>query len=488
MYQFKITAILLFFAVNISPAAKPQAQYQVLPDKFDDFQNKKSWWQFHRDGTAAQDDSSIVVNNGFLYVRLKSPSDRFECNTGISEPQNIYGNGVKWLSVEIRLKLLTAMYPGSRGWGFWKMARDGKAGSLAWFMEQMAPGDKERTWSLTGTVFGKNRSVKPVTLSRNKWHIYKIERDLHNKNTIYYIDGREFFRTPGLVPAGKLSFHLWIDNQVYSSSQGISRRAWDGLSALVVDYVRIRTERSGQQHYNYQWPVLLHEKMHLIGNGGENQVLADLSFNAPNPGKALILITARTENGGRHDEPDKLKVMLNGEDHGWLFDGNRTGSASDCLFIESELRAGIQNLKIIGSGTPVLSGVTVIAADDNNLLINNTPELNTGNDRNAFIAGNYSFRSNGGAVTIFLSGAAGESPEWNHIDAAARNDDHDDDLKLMISDRDFGWQNETALYGNRLFGSNDILLIQTVLPAGMHNLKLITNNTPTVHRIIVCGN
>lgn len=483
MHQFKITAILLFFAVNMSPA-----QYRILPDKFDDFQNKKSWWQFHRDGSAAQDDSSIVINDGFLYIRLKSPPDHLECNTGISEPQNIYGNGVKWLSAEVRLKLLSAMYPGSRGWGFWKMARDGKAGSLAWFMEQMAPGDEKRTWSLAGTVFGKKRSVKPVELNQDEWHIYKIERDLYNKNTIYYIDGREFFRTSGLVPAGKLSFHLWIDNQVYSSSRGISRQAWDGMSALVVDYVRIRTERSGQPHYNYQWPVLLHEKMRWIGNGGENQILADLSFNAPKPGKALILITARTEKDSPHDRPDKLKVLLNGEDHGWLFDGNQATGSGYCLFVERELSAGLQRLQIIGSGTPVLEGITVIAAEDSNLLINDTPELDSGNNLSANVSGNYNFRSNSGLVTIFLSGAADESPEWNHTDAAARNDDHDDDLKIMINDRDFGWQNENALYGNRLFGSSDVLLIQTELPAGTHHLKLITNNTPVVHRILVCGN
>lgn len=215
------------------------AQGSLIPLKWDEFDSHKDWWAWHRDGSAASDSDAIRLEKGCLILSLSNPSSEYECNVGISDEQNIYGKKQKILKVEIRLKVLTAMKPGSRGWGFWKAARNGKASSLAWFMEQFMPGQKKLSWRKAGSLSHKKRSLKNIDFDLHDWHIYSIERDIPAKTVRYYVDGKLWFWTPDIYSQERMSFHLWIDNQVYSRKKGIQKTSWQGRSAIVVDYVHI---------------------------------------------------------------------------------------------------------------------------------------------------------------------------------------------------------------------------------------------------------
>ena len=80
--------------------ASLKSQSQILSVKFDDFNQIHGWWDYHRDGTAAQDELAIVNGKGYLRISLKNPVQNLECNVGISEFQNIYGKSVKKLVTE----------------------------------------------------------------------------------------------------------------------------------------------------------------------------------------------------------------------------------------------------------------------------------------------------------------------------------------------------------------------------------------------------
>ncbi len=230
----RLKLCLLFFLPILATA-----QASLIPLKWDEFDSQKEWWAWHKDGTAARDSGAVQIENGHLILSLRNPVAEYECNVGISDEQNIYGKQYKILRAEMRLKVLNKMKPGSRGWGFWKAAKNGKASSLAWFMEQLLIGQDKLSWRKAGSLSHKKRAMKNIDVHVQEWHIYTIERDIPMKTVRYFIDGKLWFQTPGIAPQERMSFHLWIDNQVYSSKKGIRRTSWQGESALLVDYVRI---------------------------------------------------------------------------------------------------------------------------------------------------------------------------------------------------------------------------------------------------------
>ncbi len=238
----KTTLFLLLFIPFMAVS-----QRTLIPLKWDEFDSQKDWWAWHKDGSAGSDADAIRIENGCLIISLRNPAAEYECNVGLSDEQNIYGKKHKILRVETRLKVLNEMIPGSRGWGFWKAARNGKASSLAWFMEQLMPGQKKLSWRKAGSLSHKKRAMKNIDFNVQDWHVYTIERDIPAKTVRYYVDGNLWFQTPGIVPKERMSFHLWVDNQVYSK-KGIRRVSWQGSSAILVDYVHISgTASSGSR-------------------------------------------------------------------------------------------------------------------------------------------------------------------------------------------------------------------------------------------------
>lgn len=463
------------------------AQNPILPVKRDDFISRKGWWEYHRDGTAFGDVNAIQSGKGYLMLRLVDPIEAQECNVGISEQQNIYGKQIKRLVVEARLKVLSEMQPGSRGWGFWKSAKSGVATSLAWFMEQFAGGQRGLSWKLIGVVDKKQRLVQNLDIDFAQWHVYRIERDLVARSTSFFVDDRLLFSTPGIAPHEKLSFHLWIDNQVYSQTNGIQRKSWRGQSALVADFVQITTEPVQRKPNPAGGSVVLHEVVDRFGKGGNDQSLANFRFHSPG-GKTLILATARAESCEQWDEPDQLSLELDRQPEEMIWDGRTLQGASRCLLLEKELTTGAHEIDFRSSITPLLSHVTVIGMEQTDLLINEELNSAPAEDKGNYLWKEYIFQTSGGEVIIYLSGSADEPVGWNHSRSVlTANDPNDDELILLMDGNPFPIDQSSVLRGDELFGDNGVLLLQKDLPAGSHKLQLLVNHQPTIYRLLVFG-
>ncbi|MFZ1291101.1 MAG: T9SS type A sorting domain-containing protein [Melioribacteraceae bacterium] len=61
----------------------------------------------------------------------------------------------------------------------------------------------------------------------------------------------------------------------------------------------------------------------------------------------------------------------------------------------------------------------------------------------------------------------------------------DDDLKIVIDDIDYGWNNQNSINGNFLNGNSSAISIPVNLSSGNHTLKIYTDETPFVSDIII---
>ena len=355
---FLILAVLpLLFALTSFTASRKQF---VPSFKRDDFNRRHDWWQYHRDGSAAGDAQAIVNGKGYLRIRLKNPVSDKECNVGISDFQNIYGKRFSYLSMEARVRLLTPMQPGSRGWGFWKSRKKAKSHTLAWFMQQKDPQEPKLSWSMVGTIAGKQRRVTvwPVDTA---WHVYRIERDLALRRTRYWIDDSLVLETPGLAPGERLSFHLWIDNQVYSR-RGVKRTGWSGSSALVADYVQISTQRHfpASAPEQMHWPVALYRAFNRIVHGKGTYSVGTFPFRTIGD-TVRVILTARAENLMPFVNPVCLRAFLDGREVKALaFDGRRDRGTDESRVAVVPLHAGGHTLKLTGQSTPLLYDVLIV--------------------------------------------------------------------------------------------------------------------------------
>ncbi len=89
---------------------------------------------------------------------------------------------------------------------------------------------------------------------------------------------------------------------------------------------------------------------------------------------------------------------------------------------------------------------------------------------------NYPFNTptNGDAL-IYLNGSA----ESYH------NSDEDDDLKIVLDNFDFGWDNENSLNGDVLNGNGTALSLPVKVNSGNHSLEIHTDITPFLSDVIV---
>jgi hypothetical protein len=455
----------------------------ILSVKIDDFTSEKSWWEYHRDGTVKNDPDAIINGKGYLKIRLLKPQDNMECNVGISEPQPIYPKKIKILTTEIRIKLLTDMKQGSRGWGFWKTAKMGRADNVAWFMEQYLAGKPKFSWSRFGTIHKRKIDLKDIQIKKNVWHTYKIVRDLNAKQTDYFIDGQLSHTSRGIAPTGRMAFHLWIDNQVYSRSKGIQRMAWQGISEMVVDYVSIYSGYSPSKSFPVDGGIKLFEKPLLFGSGEKGEEL--LNETVPlSPGKTVVLMSVVAEKYAAFDNPDKL-ILKATDENGKVYaktqwDGQKKNPLNKVLIFDTESEQ--IELKTVGDNTPFISDLVVFNSPTGKVLINDDVNAKPIADG---LWKTYSFTSDGSPVDFYLSGVAMESPGWNHIKKSSHNEKTDDDLKIEIDGQDFGWNSEYSFDGNRQFGLADVIVLRQRLAAGRHTLKVFVENKPLLNRVFI---
>lgn len=434
----------------------PLLAQQVLPLKVDDFNYERSWWFYHRDGSVAADKGAIENGRGFLKIRLKNPVNSEECNVGISDAQPLYSKHQRYLEMEARIKLLNPMQAGSRGWGFWKTARNGKADYLAWFMQQYLPGHKDFSWSRVGTISKRQASFQPVSLEENRWHTYRVVRDLDMKETRYFVDGEPVTAPARLAPSGRMAFHLWIDNQVYSRSRGIQRQGWQGESAMLVDYVTIRSERYQPDDGKY-FPLYRHiYKEHLW----------DIRLPA---GKSALIVTATLEDLTPYDRPDRLEIQTigAGASRGRMMTGTKAKPQVQSAVLNADMaKAAAVRVKATPQSAPFLESLTVVAYDS---LLYSVRDI-SGMEREKVI----SFDSMGGEVTVVVVALTREAAGWSPFNKKTLPADQGLQIEL-----DRGQYTETV-DGNQQFGLSKTVIMRERLKAGRHFLRLTPREKPDI--------
>ncbi len=470
MYSPRFALIFAAFLVPIVlvlTSFSSSTKIKVLPFKRDDFNGVRSWWQYHRDGSAARDVRAIRTGHGYLQLRLLNPTSAEECNVGISDFQNIYGKRFKYLSMEARVRLLTPMKPGSRGWGFWRSRKKAKSHTLAWFMQQKDAERPQLSWSMVGTIVGKQRQVKTWPTD-TCWHVYRIERDLALRRTRYWIDDSLFLETPGLAPSDRLSFHLWIDNQVYSR-QGVARKSWTGSSAMVVDYVQISTQR----HFpvpapkQMQRPVVLYRAFNQIVHGKGTYSIGVFPLRTVGD-TVRVILTARTENLMPFDKPDCVRAFLDGKEVKALaFDGRRDRGTDASRVAVVPLRAGRHTLKLTGQSTPLLYDVLIL--DGPGRIV-----LNKGRKE-------WSEKTFFWQTDIPKSGKA-------VLYAAVRADEADgqeDELDLRLQGTALPGMTHFTFRGSEQFGDTRTILQELELKAGRLEIHTKSQGHPRVERLLL---
>jgi len=211
MSKYAIKSRIILFAVLVIILNVTNVLSEVI--KRDDFQDQKLWWNMGSSHTLPPS-----IFNGVVYLELNSAYDSIHCETYLWDGENNYQN----YTATMRIKTLTPMRPGTRGWGFWDF--DGDMGlnetidaRISWFMQQYDPYNSSQTWWLAGTRNGRNEGFNYSDLNsiidNGEWHTYKIIRE--TDFVAFYVDENLVHLSETAVPDEPQSFHLWIDNFIY---------------------------------------------------------------------------------------------------------------------------------------------------------------------------------------------------------------------------------------------------------------------------------
>ncbi|NOX36439.1 MAG: hypothetical protein GXO78_02800 [Calditrichaeota bacterium] len=466
------------------------AQKVVLPLKRDDFTEMRGWWDYHRDGTVAQDPEAIQVRNGYLYLQLKNPVDSLMCNVGISDHQGIYKKKIRWLIFEARVKVLNPMKPGSRGWGFWRMTVPGKPSSLAWFMQQLATGaDAPRfTFWKAGVVHLDQRKDVNVPVNPQQWHHYRVVRDMEQQTTRFYVDGKEILVAHGIVPRERLSLHVWIDNMVYGKTFGARMMGWSGISAMVVDYVQVRTFLQEERVFDPRPLVPFRVQPLTLPMGHENDVWKEYTFETM-AGTHLVLVTARAEYYDFHSPPDYLKVDVraNGQywPGNWDWQGIDLRGQSRTTMRQLELPSGKIRIILETRTTPAVNDVTVIRLEKGRMLVNEVLNRSPAESGDSLLWRDYRFRAQSGQLVVFVSGRVRENPGWNPVHPASRREQEDDDLWVELMNASGTVIQKRFICGNQQFGEDRSMVFSTPVAAGEYRLRIWANGKPLLYRVLV---
>lgn len=453
-------------------AATLWAQKAVLPIKIDDFQYPHSWWDYRSIGTVKLDKDAFRNGEGFLYFQLKDPDAGRMCDVGISERQGIYKKRLNWLEAEIRLKVLTPMKPGSRGWGFWRMRVAGRPSSLAWFMEQMGPfREPKLTWQKAGVISDKGRAETTIPLADNEWHTYRIVRDRKQRHTRFYVDGNLVLDAP-YFPVEGLSFHCWIDNGVYTR-QGVQFAGWKGLSALVIDYIKIKTTQNLSVPVVNEGPVIFYQQYAEFGNGSTRQHWKTIPFVSRGK-KVWIFTTVRLEDYQQFAPADAVQLVVDNDPTPMLQAGGeefRDRMAS--LAAQIAIPSGKHHLTLFATQTPFLRDVTILEPDT--VLVHQRQF--DARSKHRFV---FSLEKEGNVV-IYISGNARENPGWNHVQPESRDEAADGDVWFYLD----GQKLSSAICGNRVFGNGGVLLIRKHLAEGTHTLEAHIEGNAEMYNLMI---
>ncbi len=458
------------------------SQAQILPTKFDDFDSIHSWWQYHKDGTAALDDSAIVNGDGYLFIRLRNPNKRQECNVGISEFENIYDRSIKKLVVEARIKVVTPMKPGSRGWGFWKSTNERNKHSIAWFMEQLCLNRPNLSWKLVGTVAKKKRKIKTWQPLLNSWHIYRIERNLVLKTTRYWIDDSLIFQTPGYVPFSNLSFHFWIDNQIYSKT-GIKRAEWQGCSSMVADYIKITTKDKSKEQvipFHKQSGIMFYKKFNDVFYGEGTFNICDIPFETNNK-MIYCLITAKLEKENKYDVQDELLLFLDDNPQPLKrWQGNQIKGLIKNFMETIKIKPGKHRLHLKGKNTPVVFDIILIDGNKKPVINKRDVDFNSGKWELL-----QKFDDLNNTKIIYLNATLKESKKFNHLTSFKRIEKDDDDLVVQFIDSNNKQLEKVKWCGNQIFGASVSQILFLKLNTSKLQIKMLKQGKPRINRLLI---
>ncbi|MCD6375015.1 MAG: T9SS type A sorting domain-containing protein [Caldisericaceae bacterium] len=495
-------------------------QTYIVPNlQRDDFKNLKSWWSINIWGI----NHSWELSNGYFLANLSNA-----LNGGAGGSLQFDGTGMEnigfstaytmmvyskddTIDVRIRIKYLTPLLPGSRGYGLWHSeAVPIKINQASWFMEQVTDtsypwADSENWWyGRISRGVSESNEVKVVPpVSPQEWHYYRIYRQGREFYELYVDDDPTplVHATPddlGDILNEDYGFNCWNDNLVYHHTQNaysgqdtieVYYNGWLGTCTFIVDFVEIM---KGKYHYGHsvtpQGPVRLREVINEIDNGVTDGLWKGPFNFTVSGGRCVILATAKAENLGSYDDDDDLKMVLDSKDFGYnttrSWDGDTDNGSPKTIIIDTVLTAGSHQLSFYSESTPVLYDATVLESANGELVINQQLNETAPSGSNNYLWKTFTFNCDSGMVAVYLSGSADEESGWDYLNFNIDSTD-DDELRIMIDDFDYGWGADSAMMGNRLFGDSKTILIMQDLPAGTHTLKLYANETPTVYNVVV---
>ncbi len=467
--NFKIT--LFFLGLGILPLF---AQNILLRD---DFRSARSHWKWEAVGNAL----APRVSDGMLEFRLIDPLEGAECNTAIWDGENIY----RYVTVKVRVKALTPMQPGSRGWGLWQTGGFPLDSlQVAWFMQQRDPSDNPfYTWwtavctngSSTGGWVSEELSVRH---NIQDWHVYKIVWT--PDSVVMYLDSLRLGSATSGIPRVDMAFHAWVDNQIYPPSQLPVPYGWTGENALLLDYVDIRRQDEASTPGIVPGDETLLVRDTLVVFADEfGPYFRHYSFRSSSS-RYYFLLTGRLEDHGSWDVPEKLDLTVNQAQAEWApartLRGDSLKGGLATLVVDTTLLPGTHEVYLHARGAPSFYDFTLLNGE--RVELNRMLRVREfAPARRNFRWKSVSFSSRAGTSYLYLAAAAREDTLYSW-DNPVLDEERDDDLRLIVDSTDFGWNTLTSIDGNRLRGDARVLLLPLNLPEGNHTLEIWTDNRP----------
>ncbi len=470
--------ILLVAGLGISPLF---SQNILLRD---DFRTARTHWKWEAVGNA----EAPQVSDGMLIFRLVDPLDGVECNTAIWNGENIY----RYATVKMRLKALTTMQPGSRGWGFWQTGGFPlDTLQVAWFMQQRDPTNNPfYTWWTAIVTNGSDTAgwVSPELSWQHdiqEWHVYKIVWT--PDSVVMYLDSLRLGSATSGIPRVAMAFHAWVDNQIYPESQVPIPYGWTGENALLMDYVDIRQqdETSPPAYFTGDETILVRDTLAVFADDF-GPYFRRYTFSSSGS-HYYFLLTGRAENHGNWDAAELLGLTLDNEPADWnpprTLRGDSLNGRLTTLLLDTVLTPGEHTVFLRARGAPSFYDFT--ALNGNQVVLNRALAIREyAPPQRNYLWKHISFFSRAGMVYLYLTGTAREDTLYRW-DNPVWEEERDDDLRLLVDSVDFGWNTAQSFDGNRLRGDARALLLSLNLPEGNHTLQIWSDNQPYLGDVFI---